>query len=294
MLRYPATQSHTRRATGIGAPLRLACLCLALSFTCACAALRSECAGAKSRDLQVRFVIDKHFDATRIYGILRSQDPAGLPVRAASMGIPLDIAMRIQLAGSYAAVEPLISRLTDTRYQRVATNIQQAHTKYMELWRPMAAIFSDTVTAHTDHDWLHNPYVCVVSAFHPGLSDWRGATVAAGYDLSPRMKRRIAAHEIVLSHVFQLVRARATWQVSDWQLWAFAEITAVFILSDPALLPFWPGLAAPGSYFSQSNYPQLAPLEKELWPLFHTRTCFSGYLERAYALVRAFSDTHAP
>lgn len=82
----------------------------------------------------------------------------------------------------------------------------------------------------------------MVSAAHPGLSSWYGNKIAAGYALDPVQKRRIPAHEILLSHAFQIMRRyRGSQEIDDWRVWAFSEITGVsskiMILMLPILLP---------------------------------------------------------
>ena len=246
-----------------------------------------------ARILDIEFIIDKGFDRTRIYGILNTDDPAGLASRAASMGIPLDVAERIHQAESYDAVAQVLSKLVDERYDQLATSLERARQEYSALWQPMVETFSGTVTTLTEHGWFHGGYICVVSAFHPGLSDWHGNRIAARYDLSPEMKRRIVAHEIVLSHLFQLFRARHDRsELDDWRVWAFSEITAVFILSDASLHPLWPGLPRPGEYFARSNYPQLAPLEDALLAVWSDRSNFKDYLDRSISILLEFHQTH--
>ncbi len=153
--------------------------------------------------------------------------------------------------------------------------------------------FSKVATEVTGHDWPYEEYVCVVSAFHRGLSNWHGNKIAARYDLPPVHKRRIVAHEILLSHVFQLARRYySPEELDDWRIWAFSEVSAVFILDDPRLRRFWPQTRLGGDWFAQSNYPQLASLEKELKTIWDARGSFKGYLDTSVAVLRRFARTH--
>ena len=79
--------------------------------------------------------------------------------------------------------------------------------------------------------------------------------------------------------------------VSDWQAWAFSEVTAVLILDDPRLQSWWPGYAHAGEYFSRSNYPQLAGLERRLKDLFERRTSYADYEQKAVPLLQAFEPS---
>lgn len=238
-------------------------------------------------DLQ--FIIDKEFDRSHIYGMLHHDDPAGLASRSASMGIARKTAERIHGAKDASEVKGVIAKLVDERYLKSAVILGRAQREYVDLWQPIISTFSVTVTSVTEHDWVHPKYVCVVSVFHPGISDWSGSKIAARYDLPGKLKLRIVAHEIVLSHVFQLVRARYVREaLDDRRLWAFAEISAVFILNEPALASIWPEQPAPGKYFGRSNYPQLASLEKELLPLYSGRRGFVDYIDQSVPVLQRF------
>lgn len=224
--------------------------------------------------------------------MLHHDDPAGLASRAASMGITRDVAERIHAAKDVAEVADVIAKLVDERYGRLAASLGSARQEYTALWQPIVEKFSKTVTSMTGHTWFHPGYVCVVSVFHPGISDWYGSKIAARYDLSPKLKLRIVAHEIVLSHVFQLARASyGRQQLDDQRLWAFSEISAAFILGEPSLASLWPEQARPGEYFSHSNYPQLASLEAELLPLFSGRRDFGNYIDRSVPVLLRFQQT---
>lgn len=239
----------------------------------------------------LKFVVDKNFDRGHIYGMLHHDDPAGLASRSASMGVPRDTARRIHDAANASEVSDLIAKLVDERYGRAAAALDRARKEYTDLWQPVISTFSATVTAVTAHAWVHPGYVCVVSVFHPGLSDWYGSKIAARYDLAPELKLRIVAHELILSHVFQLVRARySREQLDDRRLWAFSEISAVFILSEPSLSPLWPKQPLPGKYFGRSNYPQLVPLEAELFQLYSARHGFDDYIDRSVPVLLRFQS----
>ena len=157
----------------------------------------------------------------------------------------------------------------------------------------MIVPFSKTITKTTNHSWFYEKYTCVVSAFHPGLSDWYGNTIAAKYNLKMQSKKRIVAHEVALSHIFHIVRKYYTKQeIDDWKVWAFSEISAVFVLDQDNLRKYWPQFSSSASYFSQSNYPQLAPLETKLKELFERRVDFKDYLNQSMKILKSLKNTH--
>ena len=278
--------------------MRLACAVIAMS---ACAAATPTPPAAKSArtpsscpPLELQFVTDKAYDARTLFSMLRHDDPAGLAARAASMGLDKDFAQRVHDAPDYASVSAEVIRTVDARYAEAGEALEAARAEYERLWEPILDEFSHVVTSTTQHCWFHSApktaYTDVISAFHPGLSDWHGNTVATKYDLPAESKRRILAHELVLSQVFHIVRKyHPASEISDWKVWALSELTAAWILSDRRLAAYWPGFPAQ-KYFGRSNYPQLAGVEEELRPVFERRVSFRAYVDEAVARLKEIDE----
>jgi hypothetical protein len=239
--------------------------------------------------LRLSFVVDKRYDAEYLIGIFRSDDPAGLESRARSMGIDPGVARRIHDAPDKSDTKALAAKLVQDRFDKDGESIQASTADFEAEWKDLLALFSDVVIKTTESAWVHPEYICVASSVHPGLSSWYGNKVAVKYDETSAYKRRILAHEIVLSDVFQLLRRHhSAREVSDWQVWAYAEITAVLILDDSSLYAFWPNFPRAGEWFSKSNYPQLAELEAKLKALFDHRTHFADYETGAVGILKNF------
>lgn len=253
-------------------------------------------AKAPTRDphlLGLTFVVDKEFDKQMVFAMPRCRDPAGVFSRARSMGISADFVRLVREADNRAEVEHDLDRLVNGRYKLAGSRIEAGQRQYTALWRTLLPDFSKVATEVTGHDWPYDEYVCVVSAFHRGLSNWYGNKIAARYDLPPGQKRRIVAHEILLSHVFHLARRYySPEELNDRRIWAFSEVSAVFVLDDPRLRRFWPQTRLGGDWFARSNYPQLASLEKELKRIWDARGSFKDYLDTSVAVLRRFERTH--
>ena len=97
-------------------------------------------------------------------------------------------------------------QLVQDRFDKEAGSIEAARDNFDAEWKDLLPLFSRIVIQSTESPWVQSEYICVVSSIHPGLSNWWGNKVAVKYDRSPAYKRRILAHEILLSHVFQLLR----------------------------------------------------------------------------------------
>jgi hypothetical protein len=186
--------------------------------------------------LGVRFAIDEAYDANMVFVMLHMPDPAGFDSRSHDMGIAPDAARAIRDASSFQDALPVLGPIVEARYQARGDALEKAKSELEADWASIAPRFSDVVVDRTGSSWLHDEYVATVSAFHKGISDWQGNHVAVGADLDRASRRRILAHEITLSEIFQLLRRKYDPQrISDGQAWMFSEMSAVFVLDDPRL-----------------------------------------------------------
>jgi C-terminal processing protease CtpA/Prc len=218
--------------------------------------------------------------------MFRNYDPAGLETRAMSMGVDINVARKIHESTNLSEVKSLASKIVDDRFENSGVAINVARDRYIAEWKDLLPLFSSIVTETTQSPWTHHEYTCVVSSLFPGLSDWVSNKVSVKFDYNPEYERRILAHEILLSDVFQLMRKRfSKSEVSDWQIWAFSEITPDFILEDPRLQTFWQDFP---HGFEYSGYPQIIELEKQLKDLFDNRTSYQDYEDKAAKILAQF------
>ncbi len=247
----------------------------------ACAALVLAPGGQAATDvatvtsrpvLKLRFILDKNYDTHEVYGMLHHDDPAGLASRAKSMGIDPELAQKIKNSSDFAEAAGLLGPIVDKVYAEEGAALSGSTSAYTASWEVVIGTFSKIIPVITGHNWFYEKYVCVVSAFNPGVSSWYGNKIVRKYGEDPIKQRRITAHEIVLSHIFHIVRLSYTKdEIDDRQVWKFAEISAVFVLNDGSLAQLWPWFKPPAEYFSRSNYPQLAELERTLATLYNPK-----------------------
>lgn len=259
-------------------PLALAGLLAACAAGCAQAAV-----------LKLDFTSDRYYDADHLVGMFRHADPAGIEWRARSMGIDPELAKKIRDAEP-AEAQSLARKMVDDVFALHRDEIAAAQEAISRKWTSLIEPFSDAVTRSTQRPWRHPEYVCVVSAVHPGQSDWHGNKVAIGYN-KPQFWLRVLAHEIVLSDAYQIMydaHGGERHELDDWQIWAFSEITAVLILDDPALNRFWPDTPPAGHYYGGANYPQLAEFEGRLKSIYDERKSFDDFMAKAVAVLQQF------
>jgi len=238
--------------------------------------------------LKISFRIDRDVDVQGVLNFFRYDDPAGLESRAMGMGVDVQLARLIRDSSPSEARE-LAARLVDERFKSNGAAIEASVADFETLWKDLLPLYSQVVMETTESPWVHPEYTCVVSSIHAGISSWRGNKAAIRFDRTPEIKRRILAHEIALSDVFQLLRRRyEVSEIGDWQVWAFSEITAVLILDDSRLRPYWPNVDHAGDYFAHANYPQLSKPEKLLKDLFDHRANYPDYEQKAVAVLKDF------
>jgi len=156
---------------------------------------------------------------------------------------------------------------------------------YQRSWDEINNDFSRYIEKSTDFPWFYDTYECVVSVVHGGISNWGGAPkVVRTWEENPYYMRRITAHEIILSHYFEIHRRHYNDSgLTDGQIWALAEIAAFALTSlTPEIHKFWPWNTC---YYTNHNYPHVVDLQNELKEVFLNKN-LKEYIQTGIALVR--------
>ncbi len=99
--------------------------------------------------------------------------------------------------------------------------------------------------------------------------------------------RRITAHELILSHYFEIYRHKySETNLKDGQVWALAEIAAFALTSLPSKVKkFWPWWT---DYYTNHNYPHIVAIQNELKDAFLKRKSFEEYMLKGFELVKNY------
>ena len=234
----------------------------------------------------ITFTENERWDKQQIPSMLRPNEPGGLANRAAFMGIDYDLAKKIHGAKSYTEIKDDLDNLVTSRYQTVGDDLRKSIYDFSASWDLCINEFSEIIIELTQHNWFYSNYICVVSAFHYGLSNWYGNVVARFYNADPIEQRYVTAYEIVLSHIFHISRKYFNKNdVEDHIIWAISEITAALILNDGRLLELWGSNYVP-RVESLTGYPSLFDLENKLMTVYKNRLNFMDYLNSAVQLAK--------
>lgn len=234
--------------------------------------------------MQIKFIIDQQYDTKMLWQIFKGDDPAGLESRAESMGIDIRLAKEINRSDS-AETKEKVDQLAENRYQKLYPYIKRSCELYQESWDEITPQFFEVVEKVTGYPWFHEKFECVVSAFHPGVSNWGGNRIVRWWKENPYTQRRLTAHEILISHVFSIVRKDfGNPKLTDQQIWALAEISAWALTGlEESLKRFWPWDER--GYYTDHNYPQLVGLQLELKDPFLDKKNFREYIEKGIEAV---------
>jgi len=235
--------------------------------------------------MKLKLVIDAKYDAKMIWHMLQMDD---WKYRAGMMGINEVLGEKIHISPEIEVEEELNS-LVKKEYDRTLPFIEQTTKQYQSSWDEIIEDFSQTVEQLT-YPWLYNEYVCVVTNFHPGISNWNGNLIGRWWKENPYLQRRITAHEILLAHYFSIHRNYFKDSgLVDKQIWALAEIAAFALTSlESKITKFWPWDQS--GYYTSHNYPHIVELQNQLRDPFKNRKDFKEYIETGIKLVKSFPD----
>jgi hypothetical protein len=236
--------------------------------------------------MKLTFKIDLGYDAEMIFQMLQGDDWQD---RALNMQIATSIATKIHQNKNPQEVKDDIKTLVDDTYRIYLPYIEKTKNLYSKSWQEVITEFSQLVEEVTV-PWFYKEYICIVTHFNQGISNWNGNVVGRWWKENPYLQRRITAHEILLAHYFSIHRnLYPDSGLSDNQIWALAEIAA-FALTGlekriSRLLPY----QVEGYYFGH-NYPQIVELQKKLQEPFLKRKNFQEYIEKGIVEVKKYKN----
>jgi hypothetical protein len=178
----------------------------------------------------------------------------------------------------------------DDQYKKTLKVLKITQRLYQKSWNEINDAFSHYIEATTGYPWFYNTYECVISPVHRGISNWGTAPkIIRGWQENPYFMRRITAHELILSHYFEIYkRCYQSEDLTDGQVWALAEIAAFALTSlTHDVKKFWPWNT---EYYTNHNYPHIVKLQNQLKPIFLKRKNFDIYMRKGIALVKKYPN----
>lgn len=173
-------------------------------------------------------------------------------------------------------------------YKNSLKYLEKTVDLYQTSWDEINKEFSAYISNETGYDWYYPQYECVISFIHGGISNWGTAPkIVRIWDENPYSMRRITAHELILSHYFEIIKRNYQKEnLTDGQIWALAEISAFALTSlTEKVAKFWPWNTY---YYTNHNYPHIVDLQNSLKDVFINRTNFDEYISKGIDLVKKY------
>lgn len=237
---------------------------------------------------KLRFIIDRQYDERMVYQMLQAGDPAGRWHRAASMRLPQRVAS-VVARSTWPECRRLIKRIVGERYGAVSHEMIDTKRLYQKSWNQINDPFFNFIARKTRHDWEFDAYQCVVSAFHRGISNWNSNIIARTWEENPYTMRKITAHELIIAHIFSIVRRTPALSASltDHATWKIAEISAWCLTGyERTLLRLWPWVSPEQRFPLRHNYPTLVRLQARLGKIYQHTASFNYFFQQAVRMVQ--------
>jgi hypothetical protein len=180
----------------------------------------------------------------------------------------------------------------EEQYRKELPNMIRKQKEYQVSWDEIGERFSNYIEKATGYDWFYPRYECVLSIAVRGASNWgHEPKIVRSYTDNPDEMRRITAHELILSHYFEIYRRNYNEEsLKDGQVWALAEIAAFALTSlTTEAKTFWKD----SEYYTNHNYPHIVKLQNDLKPIFlesMKRKDFNYYIKKGIELVKEYPD----
>jgi len=239
--------------------------------------------------MKVKYVKDFEYDTFMIWIMLSQEDPSGVRNRAKSMGVSEGELKKIFGVEDYQDIKDYLENLAKKKYSKHEKEIDLSIPKYQEEWNKINDVFSGEVERITKRKWDHDVYKVIVSPFHPGISNNGGDTVVRSAFEDPEGQKRITAHEILMSHIWNIFFDKYPESKDDnlMHYWGLNEIATVAILGlEPDINKLWRDNEKGYDNYLQ-NYPQLKPMMKILKDIYMNKNDFFDYLERAIQVINS-------
>ena len=178
----------------------------------------------------------------------------------------------------------------DTQYKTSHKYLKLTKELYQKSWNEINDEFSKYVEKKTGYKWFYPRYYCVVSVIHRGISNWGTAPkIVRQWKENPYFMRRITAHELILSHYFEIYKRNYKEEsLTDGQVWALAEISAFALTSlTKDVKKWWPWNT---EHYTNHNYPYIVGLQNKLKPIFIKSKNFNEYIKQGIKLVKRYPN----
>lgn len=234
------------------------------------------------KDFEIEFYKNKEQDKQDTYEFFEGEDPAGNLNRAIGCGMPLFLANDIA-KNTENSKQNLYNHM-DKEYSVIEQHnlYVNSQANAIKFWSDISKEFSEIVKNITSKPL--DDYKCLLTLYITTAA-WNDEIIIRRNIKELSQDRFLIAFEILLSHSFKCLREFYSEEeiASQWNVWAFAEITASFMLRDDKISELFPELNFPleKNWFAGTNYQFLAKYEDVLKIYWIEKKSFKEYIENA-------------
>lgn len=188
---------------------------------------------------------------------------------------------------SYDGVEKDLVAFVEKEYNSLENLFKSSIGEYQEAWDLINDMFFYEVERVTEIKWKNAEYNVVLSPFHKGISNLGGNTIVRSIYENPKNQKRITAHEILMSHLWNIIFENFPESENEvvGKYWALNEITTTAILGlETTLNSLWTSETKGFDGFL-TNYPQLNEVKETLKDIYLRKSGFKDYLKQALSVL---------
>lgn len=181
-----------------------------------------------------------------------------------------------------------VLKKVDATYRNSLPFLELTKKLYQKSWDEINKEFSDYIEKETGYKWFYSKYECVVSVIHGGISNWGNAPkIVRHWRENPYYMRRITAHELILSHYFEIIKKHYKNEgLKDGQIWALAEIAAFALTSlTKDVKKWWPWNT---EHYTNHNYPHIVEIQNHMKQVFLKRKNFDEYIKEGIKMIKKY------
>ncbi len=251
---------------------------------------------------KIIFYIDYQKDLESVFRRLVNIDPAGLEYRLKQRKDLDRSVIEVILKEKKAEKQKeIFNYFLEDYYRKNLAQMKVVRDNYQKIWEKKQKPFFELVTGVMgDLPWNFREYRFLVSSFYAKAAWGKSNNLATWWRRKTEANYHMNGYELVLTHFFETVDQiyKDKRPVSDWHLWALAEITAHILVFKVSGVRenLWPDLGKQlfkqpiEDNFKTGSYPQLANLAKEIYQLFQETENYKEYIQQAITLVKKYPE----
>lgn len=247
---------------------------------------------------KIKFHIDYEEDLENILFRITSFDPAGLDYRIEKKGLDEQVIKNVLKTDKPEEQIEMLDEYLRTVYKEIKPNLKSVKEKYEKIWKSKNdKFFKITTKLMGDIPWDFNEYLFLVSAFYSLVSWGQNNELAVWWKRSPGKYYFMNGYELILCHFFETIdHLYKKRPISDWHLWALAEITAHILTykEERMISILWPHMntlleTQINKDFKKGSYPQLAPYSKKVYELYNKSSNYPQFVKKSLDYISKYS-----